>query len=178
MSELWNRVSAALRIELGDDDWSRYIRPLRTWLHGEVLYLWVDRGDRDWRALEVEAERYDTELRAAFQQLWGRRLREVRYLLHPPKRETVVNDRRQREHRVRARRREDEAHSRRETVRREEYHRLKDEMRELYRSGSLPSLPRTEAALMQWIRRELDGRVERRLATEEAARASRWLGSR
>jgi hypothetical protein len=101
VSDLWDRCRLALRESLGHDVWRRAIDPLRAWFDDDVLYLWVDRGPTDWRAIANPAEKHDREVRDVVRLVCGRPPRGIHYLEKPPNREYVINRRRAPEHRER-----------------------------------------------------------------------------
>ena len=108
MSDLWDRCRELLRTQLRADDWKRSIQTLRARLDADVLYLWVERGDEDWRSLANPARDFDQEIREAFRQVCGRVVGDVQFLDRPPNREHVINQRRIPEHRRRMAARQDQ----------------------------------------------------------------------
>jgi hypothetical protein len=101
VSDLWDRCRLALRERLGHDDWCQAIAPLRAWFDADVLYLWIDRGPKDWRTIANPAEKYDREIRDTVRLVCGRAPKGVHYLTKPPNREHIINQRRIPEHRER-----------------------------------------------------------------------------
>lgn len=99
MSDLWNRCRSALRAQVSTDDWRRSIEPLRAWIDADILYLWVDRDDDDWRSIPNPAKDFDRLIRGAVREVYGRAPRDVRYLVRPPNREKLITERRVGEHR-------------------------------------------------------------------------------
>lgn len=100
MTDFWRRCRAVLHKRLARDDYCLSIEPLRAWLDGGVLYLWVDRARDDWRSISNPARDFDSEIREAVELVWGRPPKSVRYLDRPPNRESRINDRRRDEHRT------------------------------------------------------------------------------
>jgi len=107
VSRLWDQCKSALKERLKPADWRTCIEPLRVWLHGDALYLWVDRARDDYRSIGNPARDFGEQIRDAVCQARGRGGLTLHFLERPPNRERMVTDQRVPEHRQKRRRHED-----------------------------------------------------------------------
>jgi len=105
-------------------------------MDGAILYLWVDRGPRDFRSIPNPAQKFDGILRETVREICGRAPAAIRYLDRPPKREHLVNERRVPAHRTKIQRRQDLEHQAFLTYAKEECRRLYERLNELQLSGT------------------------------------------